>query len=103
MPSSWFDSPTQWYVIGFLGQILFSSRFFVQWIVSEFAKKVIFPRAFWYLSLAGGAALFAYALHRRDPVFAIGQGAGILVYIRNLMLEHRLAAPQAAGAASSKS
>ena len=81
-----------WYAIGFLGQILFGSRFFVQWIASERARRVIIPKLFWYLSLFGGAALFAYALHRRDPVFAVGQGLGLVVYARNLIL-HR--APQA--------
>jgi lipid-A-disaccharide synthase-like uncharacterized protein len=75
-----------WYAIGFLGQVTFGSRFFVQWIVSERARRVIIPRTFWYLSLLGGVALFAYALHRRDPVFAVGQGLGLIVYARNLIL-----------------
>jgi lipid-A-disaccharide synthase-like uncharacterized protein len=84
-----------WYAIGFLGQITFGSRFFVQWIASERARRVIIPKVFWYLSLLGGIALFAYALHRRDPVFAVGQGLGLVVYTRNLVL-HR--APQAVAA-----
>ncbi len=75
-----------WYVVGFVGQITFGSRFFVQWIASERARQVIVPKVFWYLSLLGGVALFAYALHRRDPVFAVGQGLGLLVYARNLVL-----------------
>ena len=90
-----FSSVAVWYVIGFLGQIIFGSRFFVQWIVSERARRVIIPRMFWYLSLLGGTALFAYALHRRDPVFAVGQGLGLVVYARNLIL-HR--GPQAVAA-----
>jgi len=84
-----------WYVIGFLGQITFGSRFFVQWIASERARRVIIPKVFWYLSLLGGMALFAYALHRRDPVFAVGQGLGLVVYTRNLVL-HRAPQPAAA-------
>jgi lipid-A-disaccharide synthase-like uncharacterized protein len=90
-----FSSVAMWYAIGFLGQITFGSRFFVQWIASERARRVIIPKMFWYLSLLGGVALFAYALHRRDPVFAVGQGLGLIVYVRNLVL-HR--APQAAAA-----
>ncbi len=86
-----FSSVAVWYAIGFLGQITFGSRFFVQWIASERARQVIIPKMFWYLSLLGGAALFAYAMHRRDPVFAVGQGLGLIVYARNLVL-HR--APQ---------
>lgn len=85
----WFSSAPIWYVVGLAGQILFGSRFFVQWVASEWAKRPVLPRGFWYLSLAGGCALFVYALHQKDPVFAIGQGAGLLVYARNLMLDHK--------------
>ncbi|HYR52628.1 MAG TPA: lipid-A-disaccharide synthase N-terminal domain-containing protein [Candidatus Dormibacteraeota bacterium] len=89
-------SPTAaWYAVGFLGQLIFGSRFFIQWIVSERARRVIIPKLFWYLSLLGGVALFAYALYRRDPVFAVGQGLGLIVYTRNIIL-HR--APQPASA-----
>jgi lipid-A-disaccharide synthase-like uncharacterized protein len=89
-----FSSAATWYAIGFLGQITFGSRFFVQWIVSERARRVVIPKTFWYLSLLGGLALFAYALHRRDPVFAVGQGLGLIVYTRNLVL-HRAPQPVA--------
>ena len=44
------------------------------------------PTAFWILSTLGGAALLAYAIHQRDPVFALGQGTGLLIYLRNLKL-----------------
>jgi lipid-A-disaccharide synthase-like uncharacterized protein len=36
--------------------------------------------------VAGGVTLLAYAIYRRDPVFIIGQGAGLFVYLRNLWL-----------------
>ena len=85
----WFLSPAGWYAIGFVGQILFGSRFFVQWIASERRGRVVFPGLFWYLSLFGGVALLVYAIHRKDPVFAIGQGAGLLIYARNLVLTRR--------------
>src|SRR5258707_12231314 len=75
-----------WYAVGFLGQLTFGSRFFVQWIASERARRVTIPKLFWYLSLLGGVALFAYALHRRDPGFAVGQGLGLICYLRNLVL-----------------
>lgn len=75
-----------WVVIGFFGQALFASRFIVQWIYSERAKRVIVPTAFWYISLAGGLVLLTYALHKRDPVFTMGQLMGLFVYVRNLML-----------------
>jgi lipid-A-disaccharide synthase-like uncharacterized protein len=75
-----------WLGVGFLGQALFSARFVVQWIASERARRSIVPIAFWFLSLGGGATLLAYALYRRDPVFILGQGSGLLIYLRNLML-----------------
>ncbi len=77
---------TFWLSIGLLGQTLFSARFLVQWLASERVRQSIVPTAFWWLSLAGGATLLAYAVWRRDPVFIIGQASGLLVYIRNLML-----------------
>jgi lipid-A-disaccharide synthase-like uncharacterized protein len=44
----------------------------------------VVPRAFWYFSIGGGATLLLYALYRRDPVFILGQAAGLFVYARNL-------------------
>lgn len=78
-----------WLVIGFLGQGLFTMRFVVQWIKSERLKRSVVPLAFWYFSLFGGATLFAYAVHRGDPVFIVGQGLGIFIYLRNLWLIYR--------------
>jgi lipid-A-disaccharide synthase-like uncharacterized protein len=78
-----------WMAIGFLGQGLFFSRFLVQWIVSERRGESVVPVAFWWLSMAGGALLLAYALSRRDPVFVLGQSFGFLVYARNLLLIRR--------------
>lgn len=78
-----------WIVVGFVGQACFSARFLVQWVVSEIRKESVIPTVFWNLSLLGGAILFTYAIYRRDPVFIVGQGAGLVVYIRNLVLIHR--------------
>ena len=71
---------------GFFGQALFFSRFLVQWIASERAGQSYVPVAFWYLSLGGSMILLIYAIHRKDPVFALGQLGGVFVYARNLML-----------------
>lgn len=78
------NNETIWLAIGFLGQGLFSARFWVQWIKSEREKKSVFPIAFWYLSIAGGLTLLAYAIHRQDPVFILGQATGVFIYLRNL-------------------
>jgi lipid-A-disaccharide synthase-like uncharacterized protein len=77
-----------WLIVGLLGQACFFSRFLVQWIASERMGRSVVPRAFWFLSLAGGAVLTVYAVHRREPVFLLGQLVGLFVYSRNLMLLH---------------
>ena len=77
-----------WIGIGFAGQLLFTSRFLVQWIASERRRESVVPVAFWWFSLAGGVTLLSYALWRRDPVFILGQAMGLVVYARNLVLIH---------------
>jgi lipid-A-disaccharide synthase-like uncharacterized protein len=84
-----------WLAVGLLGQALFSARFLVQWIASERRQRSVVPNAFWYFSIGGGLTLLAYAIYRQDPVFIIGQGAGLVVYARNLWFIHR-AAPSTA-------
>lgn len=78
-----------WILLGFGGQILFFMRFLIQWIISERTGKSVIPEVFWYFSLGGGVILLAYAIHRQDPVFIMGQSVGLLVYIRNIMLVYR--------------
>jgi len=75
-----------WLTIGLLGQLLFSARFLVQWISSERQGRSVVPLAFWWLSIAGSLVLLCYAIHRRDPVFILGQSMGFVIYVRNLML-----------------
>ena len=71
-------------LVGFVGQLMFTMRFVVQWIASERARKSVFPVAFWFFSIGGGVVLFVYALSIKDPVFILGQGFGVFVYARNL-------------------
>ncbi len=75
-----------WVALGLSGQLCFFMRFFIQWLVSERRKKSTIPIVFWYLSIAGAAILLVYAVHRRDPVFIIGQSTGMFIYLRNLIL-----------------
>jgi lipid-A-disaccharide synthase-like uncharacterized protein len=83
------ETEMTWLAVGFLGQALFSARFLVQWMSSERHKRSVVPLAFWYFSIGGGATLLAYAVHRLDPVFIVGQAAGLLIYLRNLQLIYR--------------
>ena len=82
-----------WVMVGLPGKLMFSMRFLIQWIMSERARKSVMPIAFWYFSLAGGIVLLAYAIYRRDPVFMLGQGIGLVVYSRNLWLIHAAKRP----------
>lgn len=75
-----------WVILGFVAQGLFTMRFVVQWLASERAKASVIPVAFWIFSLGGGFLLLVYSIARQDPVFIAGQGLGLLIYIRNLML-----------------
>jgi lipid-A-disaccharide synthase-like uncharacterized protein len=75
-----------WVLLGLVAQGLFTMRFVVQWLASERAKRSVVPVAFWFFSLGGGALLFVYAIVRQDPVFILGQGLGLFIYIRNLWL-----------------
>ena len=77
---------TFWLVLGFIAQALFTARFLVQWIASEKVGKSIVPLLFWYLSIFGSGLLLLYSIYRKDPVFILGQSAGILIYTRNLYL-----------------
>jgi lipid-A-disaccharide synthase-like uncharacterized protein len=84
-----------WLGFGLLGQACFSARFLVQWIASERLKMSVVPVHFWYFSVGGGLMLLAYAIYRQDPVFILGQGAGLFVYARNLYFIRRAPGPLA--------
>ncbi|BAW81101.1 lipid A biosynthesis-like protein [Candidatus Nitrosoglobus terrae] len=83
------STETLWIGFGLLGQALFSARFLIQWIASERDKCSHIPVSFWYFSIMGGIMLLIYAIYREDPVFILGQAAGIFIYSRNLYLIYR--------------
>ena len=84
-----------WVLLGYVGQTLFAMRFFVQWVASERVGRSVIPTAFWFFSIGGGMLLFVYALYIRDPVFILGQGLGLFVYLRNLYFVFRERGAQA--------
>lgn len=90
-----------WLAIGLAGQLLFSARWLIQWFVTEKSRRSTMPDTFWYLSLLGGLLVFAYGLHRLDPVIILGQ-FGVIIYARNLFFirrEKQTAAPSGSAAA----
>ncbi|HXG47428.1 MAG TPA: lipid-A-disaccharide synthase N-terminal domain-containing protein [Methylomirabilota bacterium] len=78
-----------WKVVGWLGNAVFFSRFFVQWLATERRKQVVVPPAFWWLSLIGSSLLLAYGLYRRDSVFIFAYLFTWIPYIRNLVITYR--------------
>jgi lipid-A-disaccharide synthase-like uncharacterized protein len=78
-----------WMIVGFAGETTFCGRFVLQWIVSEKLKRSHVPVGFWYMSLVGSIILVVYAVHRKDPVFALGSLLPGLIYARNLQLIFR--------------
>ena len=76
-------------LFGLAAQAMFMLRFVVQWFASERRGRSYVPVVFWYISLLGGAMLFAYALFRKDPVIMLGQALGMAIYLRNLVLIYR--------------
>ena len=78
-----------WVVMGLLGQVLFTGRMVLQWLVSERHQRSIVPVGFWWMSLAGASMLLAYFIWRRDIVGVLGQSTGWIIYTRNLWLIYR--------------
>lgn len=82
--TSW--SSMIWVGIGLGGQIVFSCRFIVQWIISERRRESVIPTVFWWISLGGAVCLFTYFVWRQDVVGVLGQSSGLVIYARNLRL-----------------
>ena len=78
-----------WVAIGTLGQLVFFSRWIIQWLSSEKSKTSVIPIAFWWCSLIGGIITLIYAHHIGSFPFMLAQAIGIIVYTRNLLLIRR--------------
>lgn len=78
-----------WTVLGALGAACFFSRFLIQWLASERAKRSVSPRSFWWFSLAGSVLQGATALAEREWVLVPGFLVNGSIYVRNLVLQQR--------------
>lgn len=85
--SAWWAGMTPldraWLGIGMFGQLMFTGRWFVQWIATERARRSIVPATFWYFSFFGGLLVLAYGFYKADPVIIVGQ-FGVFIYARNI-------------------
>lgn len=83
--------------IGFLGNLIFSMRFIVQWRASEKKGESVIPVSFWYWSIAGSAVMTLYFLFERNPVGIVGYAPNTFIYMRNLrLIRKKKLAPTAA-------
>ena len=85
-----------WKVVGWIGNLVFSSRFIMQWYATEKRKQVVVPQGFWWLSLFGALTLLCYSVHQRDSVFIFAYAFSWIPYMRNLVIHRRSKAAQAA-------
>ena len=75
-----------WTIFGLTGNVMFTSRFVVQWYASEKLKQSVIPKNFWHLSLLGGLINLIYALHIGAIPFILGSLLPPIIAARNLML-----------------
>jgi lipid-A-disaccharide synthase-like uncharacterized protein len=86
----WLYASTWWWsAVGFAGNILFGSRFVLQWLASEKKKSLVVPPYFWHLSFWGSVLNLLYALHLDSAPLLLGVGALPFIYGRNLVLLKR--------------
>ena len=79
-----------WKVIGWLGNLVFFSRIYVQWYATEKRKQVVVPVVFWWLSLMGTLLLLSYGLfYTHDSVYIFSYAFAWIPYVRNLIIHRR--------------
>ncbi|KRE89548.1 lipid A biosynthesis acyltransferase [Frateuria sp. Soil773] len=81
---------TPWKMVGFLGSIMFTSRWFVQLYYTRKLKRVVMPLAFWWLSVCGSVLLLAYFIvGKNDSVGILSNFFPAFVSIYNLIVHMR--------------
>ena len=81
---------TFWTIIGWTANATFSSRFLVQWYVTEKKKQVVVPSLFWWLSLIGSLLFLFYAIfYDQHHVFIFAYAFNWIPYLRNLVIHKK--------------
>lgn len=85
--SGWVDF---WTIVGWMGNAVFTSRFFVQWYATEKKGQVVVPAIFWILSLAGSLLMLMYAIfYDKHHVIIFAYAFSWIPYLRNLIIHYR--------------
>jgi lipid-A-disaccharide synthase-like uncharacterized protein len=82
---------TPWKAVGFLGAVMFASRWFVQFYATRKHKRVTMPLSFWMLSICGSALVLAYFIFGKNDSVGIVQNlfpAFVAVYNLVVHLRH---------------
>ncbi len=81
---------TPWKLVGYVGVLLFTSRWFVQMYATKKLKRVHMPRSFWWLSIAGSLMLVSYfTFGKNDSVGILSYVFPTFVSIYNLVVDIR--------------
>jgi lipid-A-disaccharide synthase-like uncharacterized protein len=81
-----FQDNLLWTVFGLVGNVLFGSRFIIQWLHSEKHQRVIVPPIFWHISFWGSIVCVIYGLHIDKLPVILGYIFLPFLYARNLIL-----------------
>lgn len=82
------DSPI-WSAVGFMGAVVFSSRFVMQWLQTEKEKKLVVPWYFWHLSFWGSVLNLIYFIHLDKAPPILGNCFLPFVYLRSIIFVTR--------------
>lgn len=81
---------TPWKMVGFLGSVMFTSRWFVQLYYTRKLKRVVMPLSFWWLSVVGSALLLSYFIFgKNDSVGILSNFFPSFVSVYNLVVHMR--------------
>jgi lipid-A-disaccharide synthase-like uncharacterized protein len=81
---------TPWKIVGLLGSVMFTSRWFVQLYYTRKHKRVVMPLSFWWLSVVGSALLLGYfTVGKNDSVGIISNFFPAFVSVYNLIVHLR--------------
>jgi lipid-A-disaccharide synthase-like uncharacterized protein len=81
---------TPWKVVGYLGTLMFTGRWFVQLYYTRKHKRVVMPLSFWWMSVTGSALLLAYFVFgKNDSVGILSNFFPVFVSVYNLVVHLR--------------
>jgi lipid-A-disaccharide synthase-like uncharacterized protein len=81
---------TPWKVVGYVGTLMFTGRWFVQMYYTRKHKRVVMPLSFWWMSVTGSALLLAYFIFgKNDSVGILSNFFPVFVSVYNLFVHMR--------------